>query len=103
MNCANCLESEDDGHDSFVCEECQASSIDDAVEPFKAALLALLKSATPHPVHHPTMWTAWRNAEDLLKIPRKSSYAIQTSDRALEAKLTGREVPQVSVAQGAKR
>lgn len=37
MNCANCLETEDDRH-SFVCEECQADSIDSATEGLRTAL-----------------------------------------------------------------
>jgi hypothetical protein len=48
---------------------------------------SLLDSARPHPVEHPTMWRAWRKAEELLCIPKEESRVIPTSDERLEAKL----------------
>lgn len=53
----------------------------------EAELRVVLRSSVPHPVHHPTMWGAWRQAEALLGIPPEKSATIGTCDRALEAQL----------------
>ena len=59
----------------------------------------MLQSATPHPTHHPTMWVAWRKAEDLLRIPRKRSHAIQT-DRRRELELMGADYERTAQSNG---
>ena len=51
------------------------------------SLRDVLKSAVPHPVEHPTMWTAWRKAEAMLGISTEHSHTIPTADKALETQL----------------
>ena len=64
-------------------QKCQAHR----AETLERAIRKLLASATPHPVHSPTMWIAWRKAEELLLIPASQSNAIRTANPDLEAKL----------------
>lgn len=60
---------------------------DEKIKALDAAIRALLNSAVPHPVEHPTMWRAWRKAEALLGIPVEKSRTIGSADKALEARL----------------
>lgn len=46
--------------------ESQLAAANAERERLRDAVVSLLKSAHPHPVEHPTMWAAWRNAEAAL-------------------------------------
>lgn len=56
-------------------------------EPMETLLRFVLKSAIPHPEHHPTMWGAWRLVEETLGIPEGRSNTIGTSNRKLAEEL----------------
>ena len=63
----------------------------------KGLLRVLLISSVPHPVHHPTMWRAWRIVEGFLGIPEAKSRTIGTSDNELAASLLRNPCPACAV------
>lgn len=66
----------------------QVPGLTATLDELRGTLLDVLASAVPHPVHNPTMWSAWYRAERLLGIPESKSQRIMTSDKALKERLT---------------
>jgi hypothetical protein len=56
------------------------------------ALMNVLSSAVPHPVEHPTMWRAWREANRLLGLD-PDTHVVPTADEELERRIMSGGLP----------